>query len=63
MAARKGLSKQSKGKRHRKHGRWLRAPAMRRYVVENRWETNKRKRAERHDERAVLCKAEAERTI
>ena len=48
MAQRKAGSKQSKGKRHRKHGRWLRSPSMKRYVAEKRWIANKQKRMLRH---------------
>jgi hypothetical protein len=39
------------GKKNRKHGRWLRSPAMKRYVAENRCEKNKAKRAVRHAKR------------
>lgn len=56
MAQRTGGSKQSKGKRHRKVGRWLRAPAMKRYVGENRYETNKAKRIARHKKRMAKKK-------
>lgn len=40
-----------KGKKNRKHGRWKRSPAMKRYVAEQRWISNKAKRALRHQKR------------
>ena len=48
MSAPLARKKQGKGKKHRKFGRWLRAPAMKRYVGENRWAINKAKRIARH---------------
>lgn len=45
-----------KGKRNRKHGRWLRAPSMRRYVGEQRWIVNKAKRIARHLKRMAKKK-------
>ena len=35
------------GKKNRKHGRWLRSPAMKRYVAEGRLAKNKAKRIAR----------------
>jgi len=39
------------GKKNRKHGRWGRSPAMKRYVAENRCERNKARRIAREAKR------------
>ena len=59
MAARTGASKQSKGKRNRKFGRWLRAPSMKHYVAEHRYEKNKKRRMERHARAVAKKRAKA----
>ena len=48
MAQRQNGSKQSKGKRDRKHGRWLRKPSYKRYLAERRWLKNKARRIKRY---------------
>lgn len=48
-----------KGKKNRKHGRWSRAPSMRRYVAENRYESNKRRRVDKHLRRMAKKRLEA----
>lgn len=49
------------GKKNRKFGRWSRAPAMRRYVGENRWERNKLARIARHKRRMARKAAKRRR--
>ncbi len=48
MAQRLNAGKQSKGKRNRKHGRWLRKPSYKRYLAERRWIKNKARRIKRY---------------
>lgn len=48
MAAREGNSKQSKGKKSRKYGRKRDSLTHKRYNHEQRWITNKIRKAQRH---------------
>ena len=49
------------GGKNRKYGRWLKSPSMKRYVFENRYEGNKRKRAVRHAKRIAKQAAKVQR--
>ncbi len=53
------MKRSRSGGGNRKHGRWLRAPSMKKYVAENRWASNKAKRIARHLKR--IAKKEARR--
>ena len=55
------MATQKGGKKNRKYGRWLKSPSMKRYVAENRYEVNKRKRAVRHAKRMAKQAAKVAR--